>query len=320
MSAEDHNRDPSTHVDPAAEEHNLDSLARGLASGSISRRQAVRWMGGALLGSVLAIVPGVEAFAAPKPPQGRCPAGFVNCRGTCVKTQTNPSHCGGCYIQCSPGETCCKGQCANLETDPNNCRSCGAACPPGATCEGDFGCICPGGFSGPCGADQNGTGGTCCEADAQCCDFGGGSAVCCPSGTNCAGPGLCCLPGEVGCGGACVSSACPEGQSFNRITCQCVDNAPGCASGGYDCGEQPIPFCGSSGNCLCTTSVEGPVICGDLSCQGGCTSSRECEQRLGPGAVCQAPGTGCCGQQCIAACGSPSATSSVSSTGERNIR
>jgi hypothetical protein len=157
MAAEDHDKDPSRHVDPAVEEHNLDSLARDLASGSISRRQAVRWMGGALLGSVLALVPGVEAFAAPqKPPQGRCPTGFVNCRGTCVRTESNPSHCGGCFIQCSPNETCCSGECSDLCSDPLNCGFCGNACLEGGVCQG-CSCVCPSGTTecgGRCVSDS----------------------------------------------------------------------------------------------------------------------------------------------------------------------
>ena len=40
-------------------EHSLDELARGLASGSLSRGKALRLIGGALLGAALAAVPGV---------------------------------------------------------------------------------------------------------------------------------------------------------------------------------------------------------------------------------------------------------------------
>ena len=40
-------------------ERSLDELAKGLASGTLSRGKAIRWMGGALLGAALASVPGV---------------------------------------------------------------------------------------------------------------------------------------------------------------------------------------------------------------------------------------------------------------------
>jgi hypothetical protein len=46
-----------------AEEHtperSLDELARGLAEGSVSRREALGWMGGILAATVLASVPGI---------------------------------------------------------------------------------------------------------------------------------------------------------------------------------------------------------------------------------------------------------------------
>jgi hypothetical protein len=40
-------------------EHSLDQLARGLANGSVSRRKALRLMGGILAGTVLGSVPGI---------------------------------------------------------------------------------------------------------------------------------------------------------------------------------------------------------------------------------------------------------------------
>jgi hypothetical protein len=155
-------------------DHSLDSLARDLANGSVSRRKALRLLGGVLLGSSLASIP-AKALAKPKP--GRC---------------TKNSHC--------------------------------------------------------------------------------------PSGQGC-------------------SSAWA-----------CLGLAPRCGSGAH--------------TCVCTASVEGPVVCASAFCPGQipCTSSAECEALLGLGSVCQAPISCGCGQVCIAPCESPSATSSVSSTGERNKR
>jgi hypothetical protein len=40
-------------------EHSLDELAKELATGTLSRGKAIRWMGGALLGAALASVPGL---------------------------------------------------------------------------------------------------------------------------------------------------------------------------------------------------------------------------------------------------------------------
>jgi hypothetical protein len=44
---------------PEARERSFDELARGLASGTLSRGKAIRWMGGALLGAALASFPRV---------------------------------------------------------------------------------------------------------------------------------------------------------------------------------------------------------------------------------------------------------------------
>jgi hypothetical protein len=58
----------------ATREHSLDELARGLASGSLSRRKALRLMGGVLVRSALASLPGV-AWA----DRDRCPQGQTRC-------------------------------------------------------------------------------------------------------------------------------------------------------------------------------------------------------------------------------------------------
>jgi hypothetical protein len=100
--------------------------------------------------------------------------------------------------------------------------------------------------------------------------------------------------------------------------------AEGC-SGEFLCGGVPSP-CGEEGqDCLCTRSTEGRVRCGDNTSCGAtppCTTSVECEALLGPGAFCQAPGTGCCGQVCVPACGtlpgSGGAESGAAATGMTN--
>src|SRR5215217_7745025 len=97
MAAEDLPRQVHNQED-ITEEHSFDELARALANGSVSRRQALRLMGGALLGGVLACIPGV-ALAAPLvpgstlpnqaspqapilgPPSHPCPPGLTKCLG-----------------------------------------------------------------------------------------------------------------------------------------------------------------------------------------------------------------------------------------------
>jgi hypothetical protein len=262
MDKESWRRGGDSRPDPRGET-SFDELAKGLASRSISRRQAVRWMGGALLGSVLAIVPGVEAFAAPGQPKGRCPAGFVNCRGTCVRIQNNPSHCGGCFIQCGPDEVCCGSQCSNLCDDPLNCGFCGNACPEGAECQGCGSCVCPSGTiecGGACVSE------TCPEGQFF-------NPVLC----QCDEPGVCAFAG------ACPTNPC--GPPEDPESCGCVLTAEGstfCLQHGQ-CGQP----CASTAECPAGTAcVEtccgfacqfpcgaAPVAAPDVSASGGRTTN-----------------------------------------------
>ncbi len=50
MAAEDHDGGRSPSVNLTKVDYSLDDLVRGLASGNVSRGQALRLMGGALLG------------------------------------------------------------------------------------------------------------------------------------------------------------------------------------------------------------------------------------------------------------------------------
>jgi hypothetical protein len=118
MGAEDHTG-----------EHSFDELARGLVTGSVSRRKALRLMGAALLGGALASIPGV-ALAAPCPSgQTLCPERGVRpfcCEGVCCKGGGGPGFC--CPAQ-SP--QCCKarGQTACCDTGTICCLT-----PDGLTC------------------------------------------------------------------------------------------------------------------------------------------------------------------------------------------
>jgi hypothetical protein len=69
------------------------------------------------------------------------------------------------------------------------------------------------------------------------------------------------------------------------------------------CGVQQQP-CGedADGRCSSVRSVEAQsCICGNDNCGPACGTDDDC-QSYAPGAICQAPGTGCCGQVCIAPC------------------
>jgi len=71
------------------------------------------------------------------------------------------------------------------------------------------------------------------------------------------------------------------------------------------CGVQPEE-CDSPGDdtgvCSQVKSVEADsCICGNDACGPACSTDADC-QKYAPGAICQAPDTGCCGQACIAPC------------------
>jgi hypothetical protein len=109
-------------------EHSFDELARGLASGSVSRRKALRLMGAALVGGALASIPGV---AWGEPPSGGldCPAGRTRCTSggsnsvCCRCSERNP--------RCPSGTTCsCCGTRHAFDQGPQEC----ICCPTGQIC------------------------------------------------------------------------------------------------------------------------------------------------------------------------------------------
>jgi hypothetical protein len=131
MSAEDHNGERSPAVNTTKVDHSLDDLAKGLANGDVSRRKALRLIGGALLGGVWASIPGValaqqgensacaqfciQAFP-PGPERGQCirqgAQGEGPCHrfGCCVCSEsTNPDLPGqsGCSPNVTSQEQCC---------------------------------------------------------------------------------------------------------------------------------------------------------------------------------------------------------------------
>jgi hypothetical protein len=263
---------PGREVDPQPEPRSVgtsfDDLARGLASGSLSRRKALRFMGGALVGSLLAAIPGVAwAQQTPgTPPPGRgCPEGLTRCPGastrrSCFDLQRDPGNCGQCGNVCSQDEICCQGQCV--------------PCPGGqfnfSTCE-------------------------CCQAGEFAC---GGQCVPCPGGAGQFNPDTCecCPPGSVPCGccgreQACVP--CPEGQQINFDTCFCCPpGAVPCQGGCVSCpeGQQLNPnicFCCPPGQEPCDGSCCCPP--GEVDCFGQCCPEGQC---CGPGQCCPE------GQQC----------------------
>jgi hypothetical protein len=162
MATEDRNGEVSTQAectDCSPTESSFDELAKGLADGGLSRRRALRLIGQALLGGVLASIPGV-AWAHHQPdhpvPPGqarRCLEGEVKCRGMCCGPEdlccngvcTNVSfsrnNCGACGNVCQEGEDCCGGRCVPLNTT-EHCSGCFAGCHPAEICVNGT-CQCP---------------------------------------------------------------------------------------------------------------------------------------------------------------------------------
>ena len=116
----------------------------------------------------------------------------------------------------------------------------------------------------------------------------------CVEGQECVG-GVCqCLSGTTLCGGQCVSTTCPEGQTFNTDTCQC-ETTETCTS------ETVGQRCNGSETCFCGRGFGGSPVCyqensiGQVACCAPfrvCSSDSDCPS----GRVCSA--TGCCAPAC----------------------
>jgi hypothetical protein len=192
-------------------ESSLDELAKGLATGTLSRGKAIRWMGGALLGAALASLPGV-AWANDCRRLGRacrrdsqccsrncirrgddkvcgCPEGQDRCNDRCVNLDRNENHCGDCFNHCADGVECMHGECQ------------GGSCPPERTLtEGDCNCVfvCGDPFPSPATCQDNPN--CLCWETTEGTGFCGGAGDCsqtctssdqCPSGWKCV-PNTCC--------------------------------------------------------------------------------------------------------------------------------
>ena len=136
MAGEDLHRED--HREDNTGEQSFDDLAKGLANGSISRGRAIKFMGTALLGGMLASIPGIAYAAhggghAAGESQG-CPSGQVRVKGRCEPITGRCDQHRDCA---SPEDLCCNGVCTHVVFDRNNCGRCGNVCPEGYTCSGD---------------------------------------------------------------------------------------------------------------------------------------------------------------------------------------
>jgi hypothetical protein len=109
----------------------FDELARGLASGSITRGKALKLMGAALLGGTLASVVGIgEAAADPtgcKRNGKHCKRDNQCCSGHCSSSGTcgvRPVGCASNGVRCGSASVCCSGHCESTNAGPANFTFC----------------------------------------------------------------------------------------------------------------------------------------------------------------------------------------------------
>jgi hypothetical protein len=267
MAAENHNGGRSPSVNPTKGEHSLDALARGLADGTVSRRKALRLMGGVLLGGTFASIPGI-AWAKPKPGMCKkvkdCPPGEACCNGVCTSLGTtencfacgnkcsgadpiccggiclnstnNDRNCGCCECSCEQfGQHCCNKLCVDWNTDNSNCGSCGRTCDPN-----------------PPSCEENCSG---CDCDKKQCP---GQLILDPSGQTC---NCVCPAGTTACGNECCNSANCQTCDPNTGRCVgCPENFLCCDGGCFAptdqrhcgfCGNNCIEKCNSGGGRCC---------------------------------------------------------------------
>jgi hypothetical protein len=213
-------------------ERSFDELAKSLANGSVSRRKALRLMGSALVGSVLASIPGVAWAAKPS-----CPSG-VRCKGQCCGPgEVCKKGSGGGCVPCPAGTTACSGQCVDTLTDANNCGGCGNVChgpdPNGGTA------LPPECINGYCGS-------RCTAPGTQCIQQ-------CPTYPNCPGS----APVNF-CG------ATTEGELFCTCEERCAGQTSGIATGcttTADCPEGQYCFVKGQPGVNSTCDPESPGTC-----------------------------------------------------------
>jgi hypothetical protein len=283
MAAEDRHEEVFTDeecIDCTERERSFDTLTRGLANGSISRRKALRVLGASLVGSVLAAIPGV---ALAKPPLGTCLKEGKPC-------QTNTDCCSqNCETKkgklvCGPAVQCTgsgQGNCPQPANQPclqvlcNN-GFCGAvqAKPNGQGCDDGNQCTvndtCQGGNCTP-GGPRNCDDNDVCTTD-TCVPATGCVHTpipgCCRNNAECDDDNECTTDtceGNIGAGeGVCVNTpiVCEDNDVCTTNTCDpqtgCVHTPiPGCCRNDSECQD---------GNPCTTNTCEGDIAAGGGVC------------------------------------------------------
>ena len=117
-----HSSSPSPHSGGSSIASSLDELAKGLATGTLSRGKAIRLVGGALLGAALASLPGVALADGDCRRLGReCRRDSQCCSKNCTR-RGDDKVCG-----CPEGQRRCNDRCVNLKTNERHCGRCSTA-------------------------------------------------------------------------------------------------------------------------------------------------------------------------------------------------
>jgi hypothetical protein len=146
MAAEDlPRRDDLPDQKDITEEHSFDELARGLASGTVSRRRALKLVGLAIGGGLLSSIPGL-AWGQPGPPEGKvppqaqgppageqgCPEGQARVQGECqpVCITLTGSQCCECVVPTPEGgeQSVCVDRAAFLQEHGGGSIDCQELC------------------------------------------------------------------------------------------------------------------------------------------------------------------------------------------------
>ncbi len=273
MSVEEQNGEVPPNREEADSDRSLDALAKGLANGSLSRRKALKLMGSALIGGLLASVPGV-ALADHRPGHGGgtpafCPLFEFRCGKKCCPREASCVR-GECV--CPTGKALCptNNQCLSSNCEAPkvyNATTCQCECPTSITCTSPqvlnpntCTCACP---PSECPSGQ-GLNPTTCECQpiaevctprqpGQQCHFA--ISVC---GTNPNGSDCYCFVEPGTSTPRCVGDVLCQGLTpgSNVLSCQSSADCPS----GWHCAAQPDygnDICAP----LCSASHNGPGTC-----------------------------------------------------------
>jgi len=299
----------------------LDSLARDLATGAISRRTALRRFAGASLGAIFA---GPAGLFGAKSALANCPQSR-RCSGKCCPSH---AHCHHGKCRCRKGFTRCGKSCRNVQTDVSNCGTCGHKCASGEICHNGH-CkpgqaVCANGVvEGTEQCDGANLGGT------SCIDLGfvSGTLACTPNCTfdtsGCVAAPTC-VDGvkngdetDVDCGGSCPKCAynktclgnndCVSGLCASGHCLSCGDGLKNGDETDVDCGGSCSPCangksCGVSADCASGVCSGGTCVpcASNQDCGGNSSTCSEhvcvrgaCQTQVTDGDVCGATSQGC---------------------------